>query len=143
MLGIVLPGGRVAFASDQIVVDEEFTRIAHEQPRSPEQRFRFSNSCVRGACRQWDEDLDGVGVGGCSLVDRLMGHFEHERGPIQADDSLPDCSIRDDCRWFKQRGGAACAICPEVITDMTASEDDLPPRVVRVRDSLKSSGSSE
>jgi hypothetical protein len=31
---------------------------------------------------------------------------------------LPECSIRSECRWFYQSGVEACAICPEVITDL-------------------------
>jgi len=137
LIGIILPGGRVAMAADEIIVDEEFVRIAREQPRPPEQRFRFSTTCVQGACRQWNNQLDGVG--GCSLIDRLMASFKEERGTVVSDDSLPSCSIRDECRWFKQRGGAACAICPDVVTDMTTSEDDLPPRVRHARIAAKPS----
>lgn len=146
LFGIVLPGGRVAFASNKIVVDEEFVRVAREQPRPPEQRFRFSTTCVRGACMQWDANLDGPAIGGCSLIDRLMVSMNEERdaGRDQAaagtlrvgeaeDESLPECSIRDECRWYRQRGGDACAICPNVVTDMTTTVDDLPPRVRHAR----------
>lgn len=49
LLGIVLPNGRIAYAADRVVVDEEFVRIAHEG-RPPEQRFRFSSACMAGAC---------------------------------------------------------------------------------------------
>jgi hypothetical protein len=132
LIGIVLPGGRVAMAADEIIVDEEFVRIAREQPRPPEQRFRFSTTCVKSGCRQWDNRLDGVG--GCSLIDRLMDAFKEERGTIETEESsLPKCSIRDECRWYKQRGGAACSICPDVVTDTTTTENDLPPRVRHAR----------
>ncbi|MGE3108500.1 MAG: hypothetical protein AB7G11_11820 [Phycisphaerales bacterium] len=148
LFGIVLPGGRIAFAADRIVVDDQFVTIARQQPRPPEQRFRFSTTCARGACMQWDANLPGTNnQGGCSLIDRLMSAFSQGQDPPAtaaattdaaptpgpAHSELPDCSIRDECRWFRQRGDSACRICPYVVTDMTASDDDLPPRVRHAR----------
>src|ERR1700694_2540267 len=81
LLGIVLPNGRVAFASNRIVVDEEFVRIAREG-RPPERRFRFSTTCVRGACRQWTGSDS-------SLIDRLVAAFEEQHGTLVVPDELP------------------------------------------------------
>jgi hypothetical protein len=36
---------------------------------------------------------------------------------------LPECSIRAQCRWFAQSGAAACAACPEVVTDARMTEE--------------------
>jgi len=33
------------------------------------------------------------------------------------EESLPDCSIRAQCRWFDQSGGSACAVCDQIVTD--------------------------
>lgn len=130
LLGIVLPDGRVAFAHDKIVIDEEFIRTAR-QGRPPEKRFRFSTACAQGACRQWDG-------GGCSLIDRLVDHFGQHPELLEESESdegfeLPYCSIRDECRWYRQHGDRACRICPEVVTDAANSDAELPARVQAAR----------
>ena len=104
LLGIVLPDGRVAFAADRIVVDDGFVKAAREG-RSPESRLRFAAPCVRGGCRQWTGSR-------CGVIDRVTA-----ADPPPAAPDLPDCSIRPHCRWYLQSGAAACAVCPEVITD--------------------------
>lgn len=105
LVGIVMPDGRVAFASDRIVVNEDFVRAAREG-RSPEKRFRFSTPCAKGGCAQWTGER-------CGVIDRVM-----VSGAVaDAPEELPACSIRPQCRWFQQSGAAACAACPEVITD--------------------------
>jgi hypothetical protein len=103
---MVSANGRVAFAQDLIVIDKEFVRVAHEG-RPPEKRFRFANSCVRGACRQWSGER-------CGVVDKVMDAIDSSA----AQPDLPKCAIRPQCRWFMQSGKAACGICPEVITDL-------------------------
>ena len=105
LVGIVMSDGRVAFASDRIVVDAEFVQIAR-QGSSPETRFRFGGTCHKSGCVQWTG-------GRCGVIDRVM-----EAAPLGAPSELPECSLRSQCRWFDQRGAAACAVCPEVITDM-------------------------
>jgi hypothetical protein len=30
---------------------------------------------------------------------------------------LPACGIRRTCRWFAQRGAAACGVCPLIVAD--------------------------
>jgi hypothetical protein len=107
LVGIVMRDGRVAFASDRIVVDAEFVRIAREGD-SPEARFRFGSACAKTGCAQWSGER-------CGVIDRVMDEAAAGTGEPQ---QLPECSIRPQCRWFHQRGAAACAVCPEVITDM-------------------------
>ncbi len=105
LLGVILPSGRVAYASGEVTVDEEFVAIAREG-RTPEKRFRFTSPCVRGACRQWTGSS-------CGVIERLRAL--PDLGGSDAD--LPPCVIRPRCRWYLQEGAAACAICPEVVTD--------------------------
>jgi hypothetical protein len=104
LLGLVMPDGRVAFAKDRIVVDAEFVERA-KQGRSPEQRFRFSSGCVEKACKQWDGCR-------CGVIETILDE-------VQVPESeLPECTIRPDCRWFRQRGAESCAVCPLILTDM-------------------------
>jgi hypothetical protein len=101
-----MPNGRVAFSSEQIIVDQEFVQIASEG-RPPEKRFRFGGLCAQGGCQQWTGSR-------CGVIDTVMETLSNGKDtPV-----LPDCSIRSQCRWFFQSGADACAVCPEVITDL-------------------------
>jgi hypothetical protein len=31
---------------------------------------------------------------------------------------LPACAIRRTCRWYAQRGAAACTVCPLIVADI-------------------------
>ena len=111
LVGIVLSDGRVAYASNHIVVDREFVELA-QQGRAPETRFRFSTPCAHGACRQWTGAR-------CGVIDRMKPLLEPAD---QNSTELPACAIRSACRWFAQAGAQACAICPEVVTDMCLTD---------------------
>lgn len=105
LLGIVMRDGRVAFSSDRIVVNEEFVQIARAG-RTPEKRFRFGGQCVQNGCNQWTGKR-------CGVIDKVT---ETVNMDVESA-ALPECSIRSECRWFYQSGAAACAACPEIITD--------------------------
>lgn len=111
MLGIVLSNGSVAFAKDRIVVDEAFVQNATiEGSRPPESRFRFSSPCARGGCHQWTGSR-------CGVIDSVLKDTRDQNYHPKADTPLPQCSIRDNCRWFDQTGAAACAVCDIVVTE--------------------------
>jgi len=40
-------------------------------------------------------------------------------------DSLPVCTIRPQCRWFRQEGRAACLRCPQIVTGSYEADDVL------------------
>jgi hypothetical protein len=108
LLGIVLPGGKVAFAKDRVVIDKGFVENAtREGSHPPETRFRFSTPCAQGACHQWTGSR-------CGVVDSVLEQAGHQPQNAPA---LPECSIRTDCRWFVQRGADACAVCELVVTE--------------------------
>ena len=44
-------------------------------------------------------------------------------------EKLPPCSIRRDCRWWKQEGKATCMHCPQVITEFVAVCTPFKPRM--------------
>ena len=98
--------GRVAFSSDQIIINKEFIQIAR-RGRSPEKRFRFGGLCVKSGCNQWTGSR-------CGVIDTIIESTGENNETV----SLPDCSIRSECRWFYQSGANACAVCPDVITDL-------------------------
>jgi hypothetical protein len=109
LLGIVMPNGRVAFPQERLVIDEAFVDAAHKG-RAPEQRFRFSSPCAQSGCSQWTGSR-------CGIIDAVLD----AHAPATDDEALPVCSIRADCRWFAQAGAAACAVCPDVVTDQRAA----------------------
>jgi hypothetical protein len=114
LLGIVLPDGRVAYARDRVVIDREFVEVA-QNGRPPEQRFRFSSPCVESGCRQWTGAR-------CSVIDDVVDFAAAEATGPPSPDALPACSIRPTCRWFRQQGALACAVCPEIVTDQRGSQ---------------------
>ena len=105
LLGVVQPDDSVSFLKDRIKVTREFLELA-SRAGLPERNFRFSSPCVGASCRQWAS-------GKCSLPERL-GAFVPSSTLTR--DDLPNCSIRDECRWFNQSGPDICRVCPLVIT---------------------------
>lgn len=108
LLGIVQADGTVSHASSVIRIDREFVEIARAG-RPPERRFRFASTCVKGACARWTGSQCGVIVG-------ILKDIGNKGSP--GNRQLPACSIRPQCRWYREHGGAACGVCPEVITDL-------------------------
>ena len=92
---------------DKIIINDEFVRIAH-LGRKPEKRFRFAGNCETNNCKQWSE-------GRCGVIDKVIEILKSTERPSK----LPECSIKSDCRWYRQCGAKACAVCPEVITDLS------------------------
>jgi len=106
LLGAVRDDGRVGYLSTRILIDREFAESATEGG-SATKRFRFANRCIEDGCQQWGESR-------CSLADAIAAHPEPERRP---GDPLPHCSIRSQCRWYRQTGPEACRSSALVITD--------------------------
>jgi hypothetical protein len=102
LLGIVQEDGRICFASDVFRIDERFVQIA-KNGRTPEKRFRFSNTCVNGACNQWTGNA-------CGVIERLINVFGEQNSPTPT--NLPNCSIRSECRWYSQCGARAMRNLP-------------------------------
>ena len=108
LLGLVGTEGRTVPLRTAMVVDAEFiARAAEHGP--PEARMRFANACVKGACAQWTGHH-------CGVIERVLSHL----GTPPAPDALPPCLIRASCRWFAERGGAACGVCDQIVTDNSA-----------------------
>lgn len=73
-------------------------------PVHPTEVFRFAAPCMCGGCVHFKDER-------CGLVERIV-----EILPVVAEE-LPHCSIRPDCRWWRQEGAAACVRCPQVVTE--------------------------
>jgi hypothetical protein len=121
LLGIVQPEGTVDLLDQPMAIDATFVETA-KQGRSPEARYRFAGPCHQCACRQW-------AGGRCGVIDKVL-----KSRPEPDNNGLPDCAIRPACRWFLQRGAAACHACPEVVTDLSLAyhANDAPSAIAEI-----------
>ena len=114
IIGIINPEGYVSMLPQKIDVTDEFIEIT-SQGTAPEKRFRFTNKCVEGGCRQWDGSR-------CTVIDRIIKNNDaFYETPLS---NLPACSIRSNCRWFHQASHQACMACPFIITDNIPSDQE-------------------
>jgi hypothetical protein len=112
LLGVVGPDGVLAYVQPPTRIGAEFVSAARELGR-PERRFRFSDACVEGACPQWTGS-------GCGVIDIAIGPAPDKpaaEDSARAEKGLPACAIRRSCRWYAQRGAAACQVCPAIVAD--------------------------
>lgn len=107
LVGIVGPDGRVGYVTPGLPIDDEFVARAWAG-RTPESRFRFAESCVESRCAQWAGDH-------CGLIHEFLASPRGEAATSGSRTPLPRCGIRASCRWFRERGPDACAICPLVV----------------------------
>jgi hypothetical protein len=113
LLGVITPEEQVAMLSEQVEINQEFID-AFSKEKTPESQFRFANRCVKSGCQQWAS-------GRCGVIDAVMKVNPN----LQADSiNLPICSIRSQCRWYRQVGANACAVCPFIITDSLMRTED-------------------
>jgi hypothetical protein len=108
LIGVVTADGRVANLGTPLPIDAAFLEIANAVG-APEQRFRFSSPCQKQRCIHW-KDRE------CGLIGELYTTASEAGENLEAA-ALPRCAIRAECRWWRQRGRDACAVCPLVVTD--------------------------
>ncbi|MGD9656868.1 MAG: hypothetical protein AB7U61_04370 [Methylocystis sp.] len=106
-----------------LAVDEGFLAAAQKQG-APAARMGFATACVEIDCAHWSG-------GGCELLGRIAQLLAEAGAPIRPS-SAYDCSIRQDCRWRRQRGDEACGICGFV------AREPLQPSSDRLRTGSRS-----
>ena len=74
--------------------------------------FRYAARCEEHRCGHFDGTR-------CSLAARIV-----EQLP-EVVELLPRCQIRPTCRWFAERGGAACRRCPQILTMIPKGDDPI------------------
>jgi hypothetical protein len=89
--------------------------LAMAAPLKPTEIFRLAATCAEHACPHFDG-------ADCRLAARVATMLP------PSVERLPPCSIRKDCRWYSQEGGAACLRCPEI----TTVTYDVSPETQRV-----------
>ncbi len=105
VFGIVtgtLEAPRVNYLSQTQPVTDELMALSDSV--TPTEVFRTASPCVAKGCRNFDGK-------NCRLATRIIENLP----PVV--EKLPSCSIRSECRWWKQEGKAACMRCPQVVTD--------------------------
>jgi len=77
---------------------------ASTSPAAPDEVFRIAAPCACSGCGHFS-----AAESKCGLARKIV-----RLAPIVVE-KLPPCSIRSDCRWWKQEGRAACQRCPQVV----------------------------
>lgn len=95
------PAPRVVYLNELLPATEQV--LALSAPLKPTEVFRLAATCAEHKCPHFDG-------ADCRLATRIVQIL-----PAVVD-ALPACTIRKDCRWFSQEGGAACQRCPEITT---------------------------
>lgn len=94
---------RLVHLTRALPVTDELLSLAG--PVAPTEVFRFAAPCAGHACQHFDgED--------CRLVRRVVQIL-----PAVTAEELPPCTLRPTCRWWQQEGKAACARCPQIVTE--------------------------
>ena len=101
---------RIAYIQPGVTVEPSVASEIGEI--EPGHVFRFAAKCEQSRCSHFAS-------GRCSLADRIVQML-----PIVVD-ALPVCSIRSECRWFAEQGGAACRRCPQILTLIPRRDDAI------------------
>lgn len=109
----------LAYLDEPVEPTAEMLALAEPLPVS--HVFRLSARCEESKCTHFDGTR-------CQLAVRIANMLP------EVVDSLPACTIRHECRWFRQEGRAACLRCPQIITGTYEADETLqqvagvPPR---------------
>ena len=110
VLGGTPDAPRIAYLPANVTIDNGVAGQLGEL--APTEVFRFAAKCEEHRCAHF-------GGGRCSLAQRIV-----EQLP-EIVEALPPCQVRAGCRWYAERGSAACRRCPQVITMIPKREDAL------------------
>lgn len=107
LIGVMTPGGRLAYLQPPAEVDAEFVAAANERGH-PQRTYRFSTPCIEARCPQWTGESCWLG--------HLLAEQADALDPPESG-KLPACAIRSACRWYSEQGAKACAVCPLIVAD--------------------------
>jgi hypothetical protein len=99
---------RVAYLTRTLPVSDKV--LAAAGTAKPTEVLRIASACMGSGCRHFDG-------ADCRLAGRVARMLE----PVV--NGLPQCAIRPSCRWYRQEGKAACVRCPQMVTDLRASDE--------------------
>ncbi len=110
----------LAYLDAPVAATAEILELA--APAAVSHVLRLSARCEETKCTHFDGARCQLAVRIASLLPEVV-------------DSLPACTIRPECRWFRQEGRGACLRCPQIITGTYEADEVLqqvagvPPRV--------------
>lgn len=78
--------------------------LARVAPVTSGEVFRAAAPCLSAGCIHFKDKR-------CTLVERVIQALP------EVTEELPNCRIRESCRWWRQEGSSACRRCPQVVTD--------------------------
>jgi hypothetical protein len=113
VLGVVTrdgPAPVVAYLDEPVAPTQDMLALAAPLPVS--NVFRLAARCEESKCTHFDGER-------CQLAVRIANMLP------EVVDSLPACTIRPQCRWFRQEGRAACLRCPQIVTGTYEAGDVL------------------
>lgn len=113
LVGMMGARGEIDYLRTSMQVDADFVATARAEG-APEARMRFAAPCQEGRCAQWTGQ-------GCGVVAKVLAAVEAQGGLPHPDAALQPCVIRASCRWYSERGQAACGACKYVVTDQQAA----------------------
>jgi hypothetical protein len=98
---------RLGYLTETMEPTPELMALAGEAKAT--ELFRIASPCMNRGCVHFD--------GSCKLAQRIVSSL-----PAVVN-ALPECQIRETCRWFDQEGADACLRCPQVVTDKADATD--------------------
>jgi hypothetical protein len=113
VLGVVSRDGAaptLAYLDEPVAPTAEMLELAAPLPVS--NVFRLAARCEETKCTHFDGTR-------CQLAVRIAKMLP------EVVDSLPACTIRPQCRWFRQEGRAACLRCPQIVTGTYEADEVL------------------
>lgn len=109
VLGGTMEERRVGYLPQRVPLTEEVAALAG--PVRPTEVFRIAAPCAGSGCLHFDGH-------DCRLATKLVQLMP------SVSTALPACTVRPDCRWWKQEGKAACMVCPAIRTTAYAMSDE-------------------
>ena len=88
--------------------------LALSGPVAPTEIFRFAGPCAGKACQHFATDS-----GNCRLVEKTVRFVD------KVQERLPPCTIRVNCKWWRQEGRDACFRCPQVASSNPTNAEAL------------------
>ena len=88
--------------------------LALSGPVAPTEIFRFAGPCAGKACQHFATDS-----GNCRLVEKTVRFVD------KVQEKLPPCTIRVNCKWWRQEGRDACFRCPQVASSNPINAEAL------------------
>lgn len=101
---------QIAYLEKTVAISDDL--LAKVGPVEPTEVLRFAAPCEEMACRHFDGS-------NCRLATRIVQIL-----PAVVD-TLPRCTIRGTCRWYRQEGRPACLRCPQIITRVDNPSPEL------------------